>query len=223
MSISLLFLDGLGKETIEYENLIKNTFKKHIDPLKIKINKIIFLTSNIEYKNNDWVIHTIPKLNYVQYSNLLFNGLGDYFDDEKIIHIQTDGFMQNNTNWDDEFLNYDYIGAPWPATCNWCGGTALVGNGGFSIRSKKLYNLTKNVVFLSGPNTQYLTTNDDVFISATIRKYLEENEIKFAPVELAKRFSVEIPIEETHNLQNSFGFHGKHYMEQNEFLREYLK
>jgi len=223
MNISLLFLDGLGKETTQYENLIKNIFKKHIEPLKIKINKIIFLTSNESYKNNDWIIHHIPKLNYIQYSNLLFNGLGNYFDDDKIIHIQTDGFMQNNDKWNDEYLAYDYIGAPWPATCNWCKGNPLVGNGGFSIRSKKLYNLTKNVMFLSGPNSQILTTNDDVFISFTIREYLEQNGIKFAPVELAKIFSVEIPISNDHTLASSFGFHGKHYMEQNEFLRDYLQ
>lgn len=30
------------------------------------------------------------------------------------IAVQADGFAVNLDAWDDDFLNYDYIGAPWP-------------------------------------------------------------------------------------------------------------
>ena len=49
--------------------------------------------------------------------------------------IQHDGFILNHKAWDNEFLNYDYIGAP----VYWMGNKLIeVGNGGFSLRSKKL-------------------------------------------------------------------------------------
>jgi hypothetical protein len=55
--------------------------------------------------------------------------------------VQPDGFAINPQAWDDRFWEYDYIGAPWPWM--WGGGPywpgPIVGNGGFSLRSRKLY------------------------------------------------------------------------------------
>jgi hypothetical protein len=45
--------------------------------------------------------------------------------------IHADGFAVNSEAWTSEFLNYDYIGARW--------GDGIVGNGGFCLRSRKLY------------------------------------------------------------------------------------
>lgn len=45
--------------------------------------------------------------------------------------IQYDGFPIDPWMWRDEFLKYDFIGAPWPVR-------GYVGNGGFSLRSTKL-------------------------------------------------------------------------------------
>ncbi len=222
MNIDIAVVDGLGNETIAYENLIKNLFKKCFNEIKLKINKIIFITPNTNYKNSDFhVIHLGP-LNYLQYNLMLFSGLNEYCTSDRIMCIQTDGFCFNNNLWDEEYLKYDYIGAPWPSRMPWCNGKNLVGNGGFCIKSKNLYKLTSNINLFSGPNMPYFTTNEDVFISSTIRNYLESNNINFAPVELARKFSVEIPIDDDHTLMNSFGFHGKNYMQENEFLQSYL-
>src|ERR1700722_12124880 len=46
--------------------------------------------------------------------------------------IQYDGFVLDSDMWRAEFLDYDYIGAPWPHR-----GYA-VGNGGFSLRSVEM-------------------------------------------------------------------------------------
>jgi hypothetical protein len=48
-------------------------------------------------------------------------------------------------------------------------------------------------------------------LSVVVRSQLEERGIRFAPVELARKFSVEIPIDENHILKNSCGFHGKRH------------
>jgi len=217
--LSLVIVDGLGKETIEYENLI-NKLLKNIKYLNI--NDISFITSNKNYKNINFNIHYIDDMDYHEYSTFLFQKISDYVVNDKFMHIQTDGFPINFNLWDDRFLEYDYIGAPWPKTMGWCNNVPVVGNGGFSIRSKEIYKHTKKIKEFETIHRQRII-NDDVFISVLIRDYLEQNKIKFAPVELAKKFSVEIPIAEDHNLQSSFGFHGKNYIEQHDFLKEYLK
>ena len=33
--------------------------------------------------------------------------------------VQDDGFIINKNLWDEEFLSYDYIGAPWPLDEKW--------------------------------------------------------------------------------------------------------
>nr|WP_314739424.1 DUF5672 family protein [uncultured Haemophilus sp.] len=77
-------------------------------------------------------------------------------------------------------------------------------NGGFSLRSKKLLEAPRKLALnwnISAPNlfeTEPLKLkwknnihNEDIFLSAIKRKVLEENGIKFAPREIAARFSVE--------------------------------
>jgi len=223
MSTSLIAVDGTGEETDIYQNLIENLLSRHIDEIGIDLEEVVFVTANREYERSGWKIHHIDGMSYDEYSEFLFNGIGRFFTSDKVIHIQNDGFMCNNEMWDPRFLEYDYIGAPWPKHLPWCRGSDMVGNGGFSIRSKNLYNLTESLNFRFGPNRNKVNINDDVAISYVYRDYLEENGIKFAPVELAKKFAIEIPISEDHVLENCFGFHGKNYMEQHEDLSAYLK
>ena len=40
--------------------------------------------------------------------------LGNYVDTEFAMLIHADGYVVNPEAWRDEFLDYDYIGAPWP-------------------------------------------------------------------------------------------------------------
>jgi hypothetical protein len=142
--------------------------------------------------------------------------------------VQADGFAVNPQAWDDAFWEYDYIGAPWrkDGGLYWRG--PIVGNGGFSLRSRKLYEalLSTEVKWrvedwahdprLEDPN-YYVTTAqgdkhlpEDVLICAWYRQHLErEFGIRFCPPELAARFSVESrsPLTECW-LGQSFGFHG---------------
>ena len=206
--ISLMAIDGLGTETQEYDQICNKTKNN------LSINEVIFLTPNLTFKNDNFkVIYLDNPFSYCDLNVFMFQKLGNYITNSHCLIVQTDGFPINYDLWDDDYLNYDYIGAPWPKGMRWTGNEEVVGNGGFSLRSKKLYDITKRIEGFEQFHKNTLT-NEDVTISVGIRKILEENNIKFAPVELARKFSIEIPIDENHKLKNCFGFHGKKYTQE---------
>jgi hypothetical protein len=146
-------------------------------------------------------IHIPQFVTREQYSIFCIQELHKYIESDFVLMIHDDGFVINPHLWTDEFLQYDCIGAPWPGNPD-DPTHGRVGNGGFTLRSKKLL---KTI-------TQFTETdiNEDWLIGVTKKDYLESLGIKFAPVELAMRFSLELPIEECeYNLENTFGFHGK--------------
>lgn len=138
----------------------------------------------------------IPKLNSrEEYSKFVLENLSEYVSTDYVLIVQWDGFVTSPESWDPNFLNYDYIGACWP----WHSDGLMVGNGGFSIRSKKLMDLFKNSKF------QYdRSLNEDEVICRQLRPQLENQGAKFAPINVARKFSYEreFPGSET------FGFHG---------------
>jgi hypothetical protein len=117
---------------------------------------------------------------------------------------QHDGFPLNPDKWLDEFLEYDYVGAPWGQGLIHRGHLLQnrVGNGGFSLRSPNLFKNCTNLI-LNGEN-------EDFVICEIYRTYLENKGVKFAPIEVAVKFSYEVPLDDFKNtIYNSFGFHGK--------------
>lgn len=128
------------------------------------------------------------------------NSLPRYIKNDFVISIHDDGFILNPDNWTDEFLKYDYIGAPWPAL-PWCEKNR-VGNGGFVLYSKKFLNYC-----LSIPKT---TKHNDVVITNEYYDFFLNNGCKYAPLEIACKFSLENEIPECKfDLTKTFGFHGK--------------
>jgi hypothetical protein len=133
--------------------------------------------------------------------------------------VQYDGFAVNSDAWTNEFLNYDYIGAVWR--------DGVVGNGGFSLRSKKLYEalielnpetssdlidktFNNFVLKADNPNKKYVP--EDVIICRILKdKLIQDYNIIFAPSGVASRFSVEYSNSKVpkHWLGKSLGFHGK--------------
>ena len=59
------------------------------------------------------------------------------------------------------------------------------------------------------PLGSYYYWHEDTLISLYYKKYFENAGCKFAPIELAKQFSIEYPLNENHNIESCFGFHGK--------------
>jgi hypothetical protein len=132
------------------------------------------------------------------YSKFMLQELHKYIKTDFVLIVQWDGWVIDSTAWQPQFLDYDYIGAVWP----WHPEGVRVGNGGFSLRSKKLLELTAEPKFV------YKNLNEDDLICHVNRDYLVSNGIKFAPEELARYFSYE---RELSNLQ-TFGFHGEFHM-----------
>jgi len=189
-NITLLCIDGvnphIGLKALKYSMkdicFAKSKLLSHIEPDNIP--------KNIEFIK-------IPKLSHDSYSPFMLHELYKYVDTDFCLTIHDDGFVINPHLWSDEFLNYDYIGAPWKDY----GQINRVGNGGFSLRSKKLINLCRNMKPMG---------HEDGTICLTYKHILETYGCKFAPVEIAMKFSLESRIPECEfDLNNCFGFHGR--------------
>jgi glycosyltransferase involved in cell wall biosynthesis len=128
------------------------------------------------------------------YSEFCIKELHKYIETEYCLVIQYDGYVKNYKSWKNEFLNYDYIGAPW----EWLE-KRKVGNGGFSLRSKRIMELSSKIINEYHP--------EDYVICEKYADRLEREGIKFAPLEIARQFSIEgYRADKTYN--NQFGFHG---------------
>lgn len=140
--------------------------------------------------------HPIPAIQSIEgYNRFMLQELAPHIDTSHVLVMQWDGFIADPKRWDDEFLSWDYIGAPWYHG----GSSGSVGNGGFSLRSRKLLNALAHLDHNDGEP-------EDMAICVTLRPRLEaEFGVKFAPLEVAQRFAHEygpvIP---------AFGFHGMH-------------
>jgi hypothetical protein len=139
----------------------------------------------------------IIPLNYIRnigdYSQFIIKELYRHIHTSHVLIIQWDGFVINYDAWQDEFLKYDYIGAPWPFELN-----TVVGNGGFSLRSKKLLEA------LQDEDIKGIQPEDQC-ICITNKELLQSRyQIEIAPVAIAEQFSFEFSVQPL----KPFGFHG---------------
>lgn len=146
-----------------------------------------------------------PK-NTNDYSKFIAYKLHKYIDSDFVLIVHKNAYVIRPNKWIDEFLKYDYVGAPWPKNIHFTkdGTNIRVGNGGFSLRSKKLLKVLNN---LNLPFTDNGTGfyHEDGIICVYYRKKLEKYGIKFAPVEIASKFSREIDCADSYPAP--FGFH----------------
>src|SRR5215469_5203243 len=64
----------------------------------------------------------------------LWYGVPQRVETSHFLMVQWDSGIVSPAQWSDDFLGYDYVGAPW----GWYGDAHEVGNGGFSLRSRRL-------------------------------------------------------------------------------------
>lgn len=135
--------------------------------------------------------------------------LHNYVQTDYALLIHADGYVINPSAWRDEFLQYDYIGAPWPLPQDSysyrtpTGELIRVGNS-VSLRSKRLLEAPHLLDLTWKP--YYGNTNEDGFLCVHNRDKLVEHGIRFAPLEVAKYFSKEHEIEENKGIE-TFAFH----------------
>ena len=151
------------------------------------INHIIAqVSSSIEFGE---IVHetNIPTL--TDYNLWITKKLKDIIKTEYCLIFQWDGFPVNAEAWRDDWLDYDYIGAPW-LTQPWPE-DQTVGNGGFSLRSRKYLELA------SSENYNGKMPEDEYFCRQ------HKLDCSYAPVDQAFNFAVEDIY-----YKGQFGFHG---------------
>lgn len=186
----------------------------HVSSQDIDFGKIkLIAPEKTKYFPKNMIFEKSPEMNSLrEYSEYVFIHLDEHIDTDYCLLIQHDSWVLNPGLWKDEWLEYDYIGAPWAvkddAYIAWGTGEHVrVGNGGFSLRSKKLLGIPKlKSLPLTHEQGYY---NEDGNICCYYRTEFLESGIKFAPVEVAARFSYETSVRENLHI-NPFGFH-KHF------------
>lgn len=153
------------------------------------------------------IIHNCDTID--KWNKAIFYDLGDWIQTEYALLVHPDGFVVNPDAWRPEFLDYDYVGAPWPLpTDDYSyrdrnGEIIRVGNS-VSLRSKKLLELPKKLDLEW--QSFYGNTNEDGAVCVNYRHYFLEAGMTFAPLDVAKYFSHETMIPEVEGIK-PFAFH----------------
>ena len=205
--------------SIDLDNTIYALWKSS---LKFKFDSIKLVSTSRPKKLPTWL-----SFEYTEDKNLL-TSIDDYshyclYTLWKHIHtnfcliIHADGYILHPKKWTNEFLNWDYIGAPWnvrsDAYIDPFGTHQRVGNGGFSLRSKKVLELPQKTNIIWNINLSnfynHMGVNnfaEDGNICVHNRHIFEANGVKFAPIEIALKFSIEQKVPEYMG-EKTFGFH----------------
>jgi len=218
-----IFLDQITIVCISGVNIKKSIYALWRSSRGIKFQSTKLITNkNIKYVPK-WLTVELATQNSLSslddYSFYCVYSLHEHIKTNYALLVQADGYVLNSKKWDTSFLNYDYIGAPWKirsdAYIDPFGNHHRVGNGGFSLRSKKLLEipLTKNIIWDVNQGDFYKHMNinnqaEDGIICIHNRHLYLDGGCKFAPFELALNFSREQTLPENYNL-NTFGFHKK--------------
>jgi len=210
-TVSLVIVD-----TDSYK-LAKNAVDRTLEVFPVD-EVLVFSDEPSQWKGYSVIL--IEKIRTIRdYNEIILKVLPEYLKTDYALIIQYDGFVINPNCWSDFFFNFDYIGAPWPAG-EVFGREAIVGNGGFSLRSKKI--IENSVKYLQSYD---FALPEDALVCRIFRPSLEEiDRVIFAPVEVARHFSFELePIGDV----KPFGFHGLFplswvYRDEWEFLLENL-
>jgi hypothetical protein len=174
------------------------------------------LLTDIEPKNlpDNIIWEYAPHINNINDFNLyVFSELGMHVETSHALYVQDHAYILDETLWSDRWLQYDYAGAVWPIVENSYltddGKRIRVGNGGFSLRSRKLM-FAPRVLGLKLEQRQGFFNEDGNLCVYHVDKLLKYG-IKYMPVEEAATFSYENPVlENNYGNMKTFGFHRNH-------------
>lgn len=179
------------------------------DAVLITHRRPLFLPKEIRYAHID-KLRKIDDFNY----DAVYR-MGSYVNTDFALLVHYDGFVVNPQAWQDRFLDYDYIGAPWPLPKpddpttyrDINGNICRVGNS-VSIRSKRLmdYPAKAGIPWTGQELGGVVYYNEDGFICCRIRHLLEQEGMKIAPIDIAAHFGQESMLPETEGI-TPFTFH----------------
>ena len=168
---------------------------------QVRFGRVLFLGPQRDAERHpltegvDWV--PIPELKGIEdYNRIMLRELAAHIHTSHVLIVQWDGFITHPQLWRPDFLSVDYIGPPW-----YHGGhPGMVGNGGFSLRSRRLLDALASLHDLDTRQPE------DMVICVERRAELEQKHaIRFATLEMAQDFGCEYG-----DYRPSFGFHGMH-------------
>lgn len=221
----MIYLNNCELICIDTKNKIEALIALDICLDKVNFLNCKFFTDNIDdikinkFKNikKIEIIQIAEIKNKSEYSKFCLVDLPKYIDSDFCLTIQHDGYIIDSSSWKDEFMKFDYVGAPWPP--EW-GYKNRVGNGGFCLKSQKFLQASHEIFKLFNFGTELnrsiydISVNED-FLSCNIyyKEFIDKG-IKFADTQTAANFSIERPVPEMKD--KSFGFHGNFLISRND-------
>lgn len=134
---------------------------------------------------------TIPPIRSIdEYSKFCIQELYKYIDTEYCLVVQYDGWIVDDTKWDDTWFGYDYIGG---FSRHWDGSNgrfSFAGNGGFSFRSKRLLEACAKVITVGGNGEDWLIAGNEESQNGQ-RPRLESLGMRFSNTDVQKKFSID--------------------------------
>jgi hypothetical protein len=186
---------------------------------EIKFADVVLVCRKTPEHSNGTTIQRIGEKGYAAAMIWEIAGLQHYVETDFALCIHHDGYVINPNAWRDRWLQYDFIGAPWPASAHPChpGKSEFphgrVGNTGCCLKSKAFMRATAELrdLFIQSskrPDQYGQQYSGDAFCCQHQRPALEQRGITFAPIEVAAAFAWESNIEEIPgDRPNAFGFH----------------
>ena len=213
MKLNLDNVTLISVDTVDPERTIF-ALNESMENINFKSTKFITLDSfNLDKFNmcDIDVIYNNSLTTYRYHNDFMIYDVYKYIDTDYAMFVEWDGYVLNYNAWDKKFLDSDYIGAPWKvidthvlwkSLVEFINGELLVGNSGFSIRSKKLLTFLGTDEYILNQRNDKFTTQD-MFVCQKNRQYLVDSGFKFADTHIAECFSSEmIPY------YKQFGWHG---------------
>jgi Tfp pilus assembly protein PilF len=188
MSLTLVAVD------CAYPALAAKALRKSASLLPVA--RVLLLTDSKERFDGVETVNIAPIKSRASYSRFVLKELVQHIATDFALVVQWDGFVIHDNAFAEEFWHYDYIGARWPHKQ----GDFRVGNGGFSLRSKRLLAALKDDAIEFREDE-----NEDEAICIRYREFLEAKYgIVFASERVADRFAFDV----SRPVGRTLGFHG---------------
>jgi hypothetical protein len=159
--------------------------RQNVEYVQVSLRNI----ANVYFINMNVDNLTLPEYNFMLASSMFYERFAPYL---YLLVFQTDSMLCDTSRHKiQDFLGFDYVGAPWSFHRN------RVGNGGLSLRRREaMVTLTTKYPY---PKLRDPRDNEDLYISKRCNRR--------APVDLARQFSVESLFSPVTNQQPPFGVH----------------
>ncbi len=163
----------------------------------VKFAEVLIFTAKPEIFCDQGRIEIVPDWpDKIGWSRFNWYGAAPYVKTSHALGIQWDSWVVDPEMWRDEFMQYDYVGAPW-----WYKDGMNVGNGGFCLRSTKLMRYLRK----HRDRFPCVTALDDDLLCRKYRPALQDAGFEWAPENVAIDFAVECVRPKPDS--RHFGFH----------------